>query len=135
MKVRMRWSFGAALNREDISIDHAPVDAVALGQLLQRLGDGTLSSKTAKVVFDRLWEQAGSVDEIIEREGLQQVTDTGAIEALVDQVIADNPGQVEQYKSGKGKVFGFFVGQVMKASKGKANPQQVNELLRAKLDA
>ena len=136
-KVAANWvlgEIGAALNREDMHIDEAPVTAGQLGVLLQRLVDGTLSGKTAKVVFDRLWEQAGSVDEIIEREGLQQVTDATAIEALVNQVLADNPDQVEQFRNGKNKVFGFFVGQVMKASQGKANPQQVNDLLRSKLN-
>ena len=104
-----------------------------LAELLNRINDGTISGKIAKDVFQAMWAGEGSVDEIIEAKRLKQITDSGAIEALVEQVIAENPGQVEQYKSGKDKVFGFFVGQVMKLSKGKANPQQVNQLLKDKL--
>ncbi len=135
-KLAANWVLGeltAALNQHDIEIMNSPVSAKMMSELLIRIEDNTLSNKIAKEVFHAMWAGEGSVDEIIEAKGLKQITDSSEIEALVDQVIADNPEQVEQYKSGKDKVFGFFVGQVMKLSKGKANPQQVNELLKAKL--
>ncbi len=135
-KSAANWILGelsAALNQHDIEIMNSPVSAKMMSELLSRIEDNTISNKIAKEVFQAMWAGEGSADEIIEAKGLKQITDSSAIEALVEQVIADNPGQVEQYKSGKDKVFGFFVGQVMKLSKGKANPQQVNELLKAKL--
>ena len=135
-KLAANWILGelsAALNQHDIEIMNSPVSAKMMSDLLSRIEDNTISNKIAKEVFQAMWAGEGSADEIIEAKGLKQITDSSAIEALVEQVIADNPGQVEQYKSGKDKVFGFFVGQVMKLSKGKANPQQVNELLKAKL--
>jgi aspartyl-tRNA(Asn)/glutamyl-tRNA(Gln) amidotransferase subunit B len=110
------------------------VSAEALAGLLGRIGDNTISGKIAKEVFEAMWAGEGSADEIIEARGLKQITDTGAIEAVIDQVLADNPAQLEQYRAGKDKLFGFFVGQVMKATRGKANPAQVNQVLRAKLD-
>ena len=97
--------------------------------LLNRIEDGTISGKIAKEVFQAMWAGEGSVDSIIEAKGLKQITDSGEIEALVDKVIKDNSGQVEQYKLGKDKVFGFFVGQVMKATQGAANPKIVNDTL------
>jgi len=100
---------------------------------LVRIADNTVSGKIAKTVFEKMWQSGQPADAIIEAEGLKQVTDSGAIEAIVDEILAANPGQVEQYRGGQEKVFGFFVGQVMKASKGKANPQMVNELLKTKL--
>ena len=124
---------GAALNRANLDITASPVAPYTLAKLLNRLHDQTLSSKTAKVVFEKLWAGESDVDGVIAREGLEQMTDSGAIEALVDQIIAANPNQVEQYRGGKQKVFGFFVGQAMKASKGKANPAQLNALLKEKL--
>ncbi len=135
-KLIANWVLGevsAALNQDDIEINHSPVQANMLAQLLNRIEDNTISGKIAKEVFQAMWAGEGNVDEIIEAKGLKQITDSGEIEALVDQVVKDNPGQVEQYKAGKDKVFGFFVGQVMKLSKGKANPQQVNDLLKNKL--
>lgn len=135
-KLIANWVLGevsAALNQDDIEINHSPVQANMLAQLLNRIEDNTISGKIAKEVFQAIWAGEGNVDEIIEAKGLKQITDSGEIEALVDQVVKDNPGQVEQYKAGKDKVFGFFVGQVMKLSKGKANPQQVNDLLKNKL--
>lgn len=135
-KLAANWILGelsAALNQNEIEIDTSPVSAFMLAELLNRIKDGTISGKIAKEVFQAMWAGEGSVDAIIEAKGLKQITDSSEIEALVDQVINDNPGQVEQYKSGKDKVFGFFVGQVMKLSKGKANPQQVNQLLKDKL--
>lgn len=123
-----------ALNKENLSLAESPIDAVMLGELLARIVDNTISGKIAKDVFEAIWAGEGRADEIIEAKGLKQITDAGAIEAIIDEVIANNPAQVEQYRGGKDKLFGFFVGQVMKATQGKANPKQVNELLRKKLD-
>jgi len=100
---------------------------------LVRVFDNTLSSKLAKIVFEAMWAREGSVDEIIEREGLKQITDSGAIGKIVDEVIAANAQQVADYRSGKEKAFNSLVGQVMKATKGKGNPAQINELLKKKL--
>jgi aspartyl-tRNA(Asn)/glutamyl-tRNA(Gln) amidotransferase subunit B len=124
-----------ALNKDGLDITDSRVDAAALAGLLARIGDDTISGKIAKQVFEAMWAGEGSADEIIEARGLKQITDTGAIEAVIDQVLADNPSQLEQYRAGKDKLFGFFVGQVMKATRGKANPAQVNQLLKARLDA
>lgn len=123
----------AALNKEDKTIEDAPVAAEELAALIVRINDGTISHKIAKQIFEAMWAGEGQVDDIIEAKGLKQVTDSGEIEALIDEVLSANPDQIEQFKAGKEKVFGFFVGQVMKKSKGKANPQQVNELLKEKL--
>jgi aspartyl-tRNA(Asn)/glutamyl-tRNA(Gln) amidotransferase subunit B len=123
-----------ALNKAGLEIADSPISAQQLGGLLLRITDKTISGKIAKQIFDALWAGEGDdADSIIEAKGLKQVTDSGAIEAMVDEVIANNPGQLEQYRGGKEQLFGFFVGQVMKASKGKANPAVVNELLKAKL--
>lgn len=135
-KLAANWVLGdlsAVLNQDDIEINNCPVSAGMLAGLLDRIEDNTISSKIAKEIFQAMWSGEGDVDAIIEAKGLKQITDSSEIEALVEQVINDNPGQLEQYKSGKGKVFGFFVGQVMKLSKGKANPQQVNDLLKDKM--
>ena len=123
----------AQLNRSGETLDAFPIAPAQLAGLLARIDDGTLSSKLAKTVFERMLETREDADAIIEREGLKQVSDSGALEALVAEVIEANPGQVEQYRAGKGKVLGFFVGQLMKASGGKANPQQLNALLKAAL--
>ncbi len=118
----------------DMNITNSPVDAKKLGFLAKRIDDKTISGKAAKDVLDYLMENVDAeVDETIEKLGLKQVTDTGAIEAMCQEIIDANPEKVEQYKAGKDKLFGFFVGQVMKASKGSANPQAVNEVLKAKL--
>jgi aspartyl-tRNA(Asn)/glutamyl-tRNA(Gln) amidotransferase subunit B len=135
-KLAANWVLGdlsAALHQDNLEIVDSPVSALMLSGLLGRIEDNTISSKIAKEVFQAMWAGEGDVDEIIEAKGLKQITDSSEIEALVEQVVNDNPGQVEQYKSGKDKVFGFFVGQVMKLSQGKANPQQVNDLLKEKL--
>ncbi|MBT8125100.1 MAG: Asp-tRNA(Asn)/Glu-tRNA(Gln) amidotransferase subunit GatB, partial [Gammaproteobacteria bacterium] len=135
-KLAANWVLGdlsAVLNQDDIEINNCPVSAGMLAGLLDRIEDNTISSKIAKEIFQAMWSGEGDVDAIIEAKGLKQITDSSEIEALVEQVINDNPGQLEQYKSGKDKVFGFFVGQVMKLSKGKANPQQVNDLLKDKM--
>jgi len=123
-----------ALNKASLDITTSPISAAQLGGLLVRINDNTISGKIAKQIFDVLWAGDGdNADSIIEDKGLKQVTDSGAIEAIVDEVIANNAGQVEQYRGGKEQLLGFFVGQVMKASKGKANPAQVNDILKAKL--
>ncbi len=125
----------AVLNKQDLEIEDSPISAARLGGLIARIKDKTISSKIAKTVFEAMLESEQSADEIIESQGLKQVTDSGAIEKLVDEVIANNPEQVEQYRSGKEKVFAFFIGQAMKASRGKANPEQLNTLLKQKLKA
>ena len=135
-KLSANWITGelsARLNREEVDIENISVDAEAFAQLLVRIQDNTISGKIAKDVLDAMWNGEGSADEVIESKGLKQITDTGAIEAFVDEVIANNPSQFEELKGGKDKMMGFFVGQVMKMSKGKANPAQVNELIRGKM--
>ena len=111
----------------------SPVTATMLGGLLKRIADETISGKIAKEVFEAMWRGEGDADTIIESKGLRQITDTSAIEQVIDEIVAANPAQVEQYRAGKEKVLGFFVGQVMKATQGKANPGQVNKLLKEKL--
>jgi aspartyl-tRNA(Asn)/glutamyl-tRNA(Gln) amidotransferase subunit B len=136
-KLAANWvivELGGLLNRTERTIDRAPVSAADLGLLIARIRDQTISSKIAKNVFEIMVEEGGSADAIIEARGLRQVSDSGELEAMVDEVIAASPEQVEQYRAGKTKVMGFFVGQIMKASGGRANPQQVNELLRERLD-
>lgn len=135
-KLSANWINGdlaAALNKEEKTLNKSPVSAERLAGLIQRITDGTLSGKLAKKVFEALWTSDLTADEIIERDGLKQVTDTGAIEKMVDEVIAANQKSVEEYQSGKEKAFNALVGQVMKASRGKANPQQVQEILKNKL--
>ena len=126
--------FSAFLNRDGKDLAESPVSATQLAGLLRRIQDRTISGKIAKDVFEALWAGEGDTDAIIEQRGLRQITDTSAIEKVIDEVIAANPDQLAQYRAGKDKLFAFFVGQVMKASKGKANPQQVNEALMAKLN-
>ena len=136
-KLTANWMNGdvaAALNRASLEITAIPVNTEALASLLKRIQDNTISGKIAKEVFDALWNGEGTTDEIIEKKGLKQITDSSAIEGLIDGIIAANPKQVEEYRSGKDKLFGFFVGQAMKASKGKANPEQLNAILKQKLE-
>ena len=136
-KLTANWMNGdvaAALNRAGLEITAIPVNTEALASLLTRIQDNTISGKIAKEVFDALWNGEGTTDEIIEKKGLKQITDSSAIEGLIDGIIAANPKQVEEYRSGKDKLFGFFVGQAMKASKGKANPEQLNAILKQKLE-
>ena len=123
----------ASLNKFNLEITNSPVTPKQLSELLMRISDNTISGKIAKTVFEALWENGGNADAIIAEKGLKQVTDTGAIEAIIQQVINNNPTQLADYRSGKDKLFGFFVGEVMKLSRGKANPQQVNDLLKEKL--
>jgi len=135
-KLCANWVSGdlaGTLNKESMDIKECPVSAEMLGGMIKRIADNTISGKIAKQIFEAMWQGEGDADSVIESKGLKQVTDTGAIEELVDDIIANNPAQVEQYRSGKDKVFGFFVGQVMKASQGKANPAQVNQILKDKL--
>lgn len=130
------WVIGelsGALNRDGLDIEESRVAAAGLAELLDRVADSTISGKIAKEVFDAMWSGEGSADAIIEGRGLKQITDSSAIEAVVDEVIAAHPGQVAEFRAGKTKLMGFFVGQVMKATGGKANPAAVNELLRGKL--
>jgi len=137
-KLAANWVMGdlsAALNKVNKEISGSPVSASALAQMLSRITDNTISGKIAKTVFENLWAQEGSVDEIIEKQGLKQVTDLSAIESAIDKILAENPEQVEQYRQGKDRVFGFLVGQIMKLTQGKANPAQVNELLKQKLQS
>ncbi|MFT6430847.1 MAG: aspartyl-tRNA(Asn)/glutamyl-tRNA(Gln) amidotransferase subunit B [Halopseudomonas sp.] len=140
-KLAANWVMGdlsSLLNRDDLDIIESPITAEQLGAMIARIKDNTISGKIAKMVFEAMANGEGDADQIIENRGLKQVTDSGAIDAMLDEVLAANADQVEQYRASdenkRGKMFGFFVGQAMKASKGKANPQQVNELLRNKLD-
>ena len=136
-KLASNWIMGEIsrrLNQEEIGMEAVKVASGQLAQLIARIHDGTVSNNAARQVFDALWAGEGSeVDALIEAKGLRQIQDTGALEKIVDEVIAANPANVEQYRAGKDKAFNALVGQVMKASKGKANPQQVNALLKAKL--
>ena len=135
-KVVANWvtvDLAAKLNADDLVIDLSPVGPQRLARLLVRVLDGTLSNKMAKEVFDAMWSGEGDPDAIIERKGLKQISDAGAIEKLVDEVLAANAKQVEDYRAGKEKAFNSLVGQVMKATRGRANPAQVNDILRRKL--
>ena len=135
-KLAANWVMGELsgfLNRDNLDIDRSPVRAAQLAGLLARILDGTISGKIAKDVFEAMWSDAADADAIIEGKGLRQITDTGAIERVIAEVMAANPAQLADYRAGRDKLFGFFVGQVMKATGGKANPAQVNELLRRML--
>ena len=135
-KLAANWILGdlsASLNKSNIEIGNSPITPGMLGGMIQRIKDNTISGKIAKDVFEAMWRGEGNADTIIEAKGLRQVTDTGAIEKAIDDVMAKNPEQLQQYRAGGEKLFGFFVGQVMKATQGKANPGQVNTLLKEKL--
>jgi aspartyl-tRNA(Asn)/glutamyl-tRNA(Gln) amidotransferase subunit B len=141
-KAAANWLMGdvsSALNRADVAIEDSPVEASQLALLLKRIADGTISNNAAKKVFSLMWEAQSEdehlADAIIEREGLKQISDTGALEAIVDEVLANNAKSVEQYRAGKEAAINALIGQCMKASKGKANPAQVTELLKKKLAA
>jgi aspartyl-tRNA(Asn)/glutamyl-tRNA(Gln) amidotransferase subunit B len=132
-KLAANWVMGELsgfLNRDGLEIGASPVDAAALAGMLKRIVDGTISGKLAKDVFEAMWSERKDADAVIAERGLRQITDTGAIEKAIRDVMAANPGHLADYRAGKDKLFGFFVGQVMKATAGKANPAQVNELLR-----
>ena len=135
-KLAANWVMGelsSALNRDSTDITQSKVSPLGLSGLLARIVDQTISGKIAKEVFEAMWSEGKPADAIIESKGLKQITDSGAIDGVIDAVIAANPKQLADYRSGKDKLFGFFVGQVMKATEGKANPAQLNELLKAKL--
>ena len=135
-QVAANWVIGdlsALLNKEGLDIADSKIGAAALAGLLDRIADDTISGKIAKEVFEAMWSGAGTADEIIEARGLKQITDSSAIEGIVDAVIKANPGQAEEYRAGKDKLLGFFVGQVMKETGGKANPGQVNKIIKEKL--
>jgi len=137
-KLSANWVMGelsGLLNKEGRDISASPVSPERLGGMLQRIKDGTISGKIAKQVFEAMWNDEGDADAIIEKKGLKQITDTGAIEKIVRDVLDANPRQVEQYKGGQEKLLGFFVGQVMKATQGKANPGEVNKILKGLLSA
>ena len=136
-KLSANWIMGeflAELNKENLSIVESKVSAKQLGVLIKRIEDSTISGKIAKEVFEKMWVSSKDTDDIISEQGLQQVTDLSEIEKMVEEVINKNPDQLEKYLSGKDRLFGFFVGQVMKASQGKANPKQVNDILKSKLE-
>jgi aspartyl-tRNA(Asn)/glutamyl-tRNA(Gln) amidotransferase subunit B len=136
-KLASNWIMGEVarrLNAQDMALEAAPVQAAQLAALIGRIADGTVSNNAAKQVFEALWIGEGQdVDALIESKGLKQMNDTGALESIVDEVIAANAKNVAEFKAGNEKALNALVGQIMKASKGKANPQQVNDLLRAKL--
>jgi len=135
-KLCANWVMGevsAILNKEGMDISASPVSTALLGGMLQRISDGTISGKLAKQVFEAMWKGEGSADDIIEKKGLRQITDSGAIEKIIRDVLDANTKQVEQYRGGQEKLLGFFVGQVMKATQGKANPGEVNKLLKRML--
>jgi aspartyl-tRNA(Asn)/glutamyl-tRNA(Gln) amidotransferase subunit B len=135
-KLAANWVMGelaAALNKEGLDISAGKLPAARLSGLLRRIEDGTVSGKLAKEVFEAMWASGADADAVIEERGLRQITDTSAIERAIDEVMAKNPEQLAQYRGGKDKLFGFFVGQVMKATQGKANPGQLNEILKRKL--
>jgi aspartyl-tRNA(Asn)/glutamyl-tRNA(Gln) amidotransferase subunit B len=135
-KLAANWVMGelsGALNRDNLEVERSRVPPVALAGLLARIGDGTISGKLGKEVFEAMWTEGRDADQVIDARGLRQITDSGAIEQAIDAIMAANPKQLAEYRSGKDKLFGFFVGQVMKATQGKANPAQLNELLKRKL--
>jgi aspartyl-tRNA(Asn)/glutamyl-tRNA(Gln) amidotransferase subunit B len=137
-QIAANWVIGdlsGLLNKENLDIEASKIGAESLAGLLDRIEDNTISGKIAKEVFEAMWAGEGSADEIIDAKGLKQITDTSAIEGIVDAVIEANPSQVAEYKAGKDKLIGFFVGQVMKETGGKANPGQVNQILKKKLES
>jgi len=137
-KLVANWIMGelmAALNKNNLEITQSPINETALAGLLNRINDNTISGKIAKTVFEAMYAGDGDANTIIEKQGLQQVTDSSAIIKLVDDVLSNNPEQLAAYKAGQDRLFGYFVGQVMKLSQGKANPQQVNQLLKEKLSS
>ena len=135
-KLSANWVMGelsAALNKNQVEINNSPISSNELFVLISRITDNTISGKIAKDVFKLMWEGNGSVDEIIEKQGLKQMTDSSALELIIDDIISNNLDQVKQFRDGNSKLLGFFVGQVMKATQGKANPKQVNQILNEKL--
>ena len=122
------------MNEEDINISHSPIDAKRLAELIKRIEDSTISNNAAKKVFDFVWDKSDiTIDKAIEDLGLKQISDSGEIDQLIDEVLKNNQAMIEEYRSGKEKAFNALVGQIMKVSKGKANPSQVNEILKKKI--
>ncbi len=135
-KLVANWVMGdlaGALNKENLTISQSPVSTAQLAGLLDRIHDKTISGKIAKTIFDTLWQSEKSADQVIDEQGLRQISNADEIEKIIDEILANNPEQLNAYRAGKEKLFGFFVGQAMKATKGKANPQQLNALLKKKL--
>jgi aspartyl-tRNA(Asn)/glutamyl-tRNA(Gln) amidotransferase subunit B len=135
-KMAANWMMGelaGSLNKAGLELNESPVSPEQLSGLLKRIADNTISGKLAKQVFEGIWQGEGDADTVIEARGLKQITDTGQIEKIIDQIITNNPKQVAQFRAGKEKLLGFFVGQVMKQTQGKANPGQVNQILLGKL--
>jgi aspartyl-tRNA(Asn)/glutamyl-tRNA(Gln) amidotransferase subunit B len=135
-KLAANWftgDFFGALNKAGLELDEAPVDSAKLGELLDLIADETISGRIAKDVFEEMWDTGKPAGQIVEDKGLKQITDTSELDGIVDKIIADNPDQVQQVQDGNQKVKGWFVGQVMKATGGKANPKLVNEILAKKL--
>jgi aspartyl-tRNA(Asn)/glutamyl-tRNA(Gln) amidotransferase subunit B len=135
-KLAANWVMGelaAALNRDSVDIGASKLTASRVAGLLKRIADGTISGKIAKEVFEAMWTSGADADSVIAEKGLKQISDPAAIEKAIDEVMAKSPGQLADYRAGKDKLFGYFVGQVMKATGGKANPAQLNELLKKKL--
>jgi aspartyl-tRNA(Asn)/glutamyl-tRNA(Gln) amidotransferase subunit B len=135
-KLAANWvmgDFSGALNKDGLDVAQSRLFSKQLGGLLSRIVDNTISGKLAKEVFEVMWAEGSDADTVIEARGLKQITDSGAIEKLIDEIMAANPKQLADYRSGKDKLFGFFVGQAMKVSGGKANPALLNELLKKKL--
>jgi len=135
-KLAANWVMGelaAALNKDGLEVSDGKMSSARLAGLLKRISDKTISGKIAKEVFESMWAEGTDADSVIESKGLRQITDTSAIERAIEEVMAKNPGQLAEYRAGKDKLFGFFVGQVMKATQGKANPAQLNDLLKKKL--
>jgi aspartyl-tRNA(Asn)/glutamyl-tRNA(Gln) amidotransferase subunit B len=136
-KIVANWIIGdltAALNKNNLQMSNSLISPDHLGQLLSRITDGSITNHMAKKVFHLMWGSGDAPDTIIEKQGLKQITDTSALEAIIDEVIQNNPNQVAQYRTGKDKLWGYFIGQVMKATHGKANPKQINEILKRKLN-
>jgi aspartyl-tRNA(Asn)/glutamyl-tRNA(Gln) amidotransferase subunit B len=135
-KLATNWvngDFAAMINKENLEIKDSPISAEDLGVMVKYISDGTITGKIAKKVFEGMWAGEGNADTVIDKHDLKPITDTAALEKIIDNVLASNPKQLEQYKGGQDRLFGYFVGQVMKASKGKADPAQVNKIIKDKL--
>ncbi len=135
-QIAAKWIIGelnALLNKNELSLADSKITSSNFAALILKISDGTISGKIAKDILEDIWESGNAVSEIIDSKGLKQISDTGEIEKVIDEILENNKSQVEAYKSGKDKLFGFFVGQVMKATQGKANPGMVNQLLKDKL--
>ena len=135
-QIAAKWIIGelnALLNKNELSLADSKITSSNFAELILKISDGTISGKIAKDILEDIWESGNAVNDIIDSKGLKQISDTGEIEKVIDEILENNKSQVEAYKSGKDKLFGFFVGQVMKATQGKANPGMVNQLLKDKL--